>query len=69
MAAAAKRLSGMGWEASETREVCGTPAEIAEGLSGFGLVVSSLTGHEGKRGPFRELLGRVPSAILLCRQR
>ena len=69
MAAAAQRLAGMGWEISETRVVRGTPIEIAEGLGEFGLVVSSPEVHEGKRGRFAELLGRVPSAVLLCRQK
>ena len=45
-----------------------TPEKISEYLEDYSLVVTCLPHQKGAKGPLVDLLARVPSAILFCRE-
>lgn len=65
---AKESLGEAGWTPNRCRLLQDTPVNIAASLQDYGLVVSSISGQKAMKGPLLELLSRVPSAILLCRQ-
>jgi hypothetical protein len=68
LASAQSMLLAGGWSAKEALLVNDIPEKIADYLKDYGLVVSYIPQHPGQKAPLMELLNRVPSAILLCRE-
>lgn len=66
--AAEAMLEEKGRTPGECRLIHDTPTNIADSLQDYGLVVSYIPYHAGKRSPHVKLLNRVATAILLCRR-
>ncbi len=66
--AAKEMLAAGGWFSEQIRTAQDTPTQIADALNEYGLVISCLPRPMRKRSPLLELLSRVPSAVLLCKQ-
>lgn len=65
---AERMLAAEGWNAKEGLVVQDTPVKIAEYLQDYSLVVSFLPSQKAMKDPLVDLLARVPSAILFCRE-
>jgi hypothetical protein len=68
IASARKMLAEAGWSPRRTRVVRGVPTGIADSLKDYGLVAASLPRQTDGKSVMLELLSRVPSAVLVCRQ-
>ncbi len=65
---ARKMLAEAGWSPREARAIRGVPAEIADSLEPYSLVFACLPRQTDGKDSMLELLSRVPSAVLVCRQ-
>lgn len=61
-------LKEAGWQIAQTRSFQGLPAEMAELLRDYGLVISPFRRTLTKNSLLLELLSRIPSPVLLCWQ-
>ncbi|MBW2096038.1 MAG: hypothetical protein JRI80_14230 [Deltaproteobacteria bacterium] len=68
LSSAEEMLAGEGKAVRERLVAQDTPAKISEYLEDYSLVVSFLPRQKAFKGPLTDLLARIPSAILLCRQ-
>jgi hypothetical protein len=65
---AERMLATEGWNTKESLVVHDTPNKIGDCMKDYALVVSCLPRQRGMKNELLEVLGRVPSAILLCRE-
>ena len=65
---AARALMEKGGSVEERWVIQESPAEFGASLEDYGLVGACISRDAGKKSRIPELLGRVPSAVLLCRQ-
>ncbi len=68
LSSAEKMLAEQGRTARESLVIQDTPVKIAECLEDYSLVVSFLARQKAMKGPLLDLLARVPSAVLFCRE-
>ena len=65
---AERMLAAEGWNAKEILVVHDTPDKIGDCMKDYALVASCLPRQRGMKRGLLEVLSRVPSAILLCRE-
>jgi hypothetical protein len=68
LGSAEKTLAEKGRTVRESMVVQGTPVKIAQHLEDYSLVATFLPRQKAVKGPLLDLLARVPSAVLLCRE-
>jgi len=61
-------LTDQGWPPKKTQAVQGTPEQLARYIKDYGLIASSVHRRGAAKTPLLEVLGRVPSPLLLCWQ-
>lgn len=65
---ATARLADQGWEPGQCWIVRDSPRKIGEMMESYGLVTACIPNSASKRNMIMDLLSRVPSATLLCKQ-
>ncbi len=68
IASARKMLAEAGWSPQGTGVLRGVPVGVADDLQDYSLVVACLPRQTAGKNAMLELLSRVPSAVLVCRQ-
>jgi hypothetical protein len=67
-ASAGKMLAEAGWSPRGTKVIRGVPSGITDCLEDYSLLAACLPRQTDREKPMLELLSRVPSALLVCRQ-